>query len=61
MFDIKAVKQEAAKEIADEQMKKAKTMLVTQMRVVASAELVLAHEKRKLQDIEAAIAEGNLK
>lgn len=58
MIDIKAVKQEAAAEVAKEKAEKAKGLLKAQMRTVALAEQVVANEKRKLADLEAAIADG---
>lgn len=60
LFDIKAVKAEAEKEIRDEMVKKYKTALVTQMRVVAVAEQVVLREQMKLADLEAQISEGSV-
>lgn len=60
LIDIKAIKAEAAKQIAEELGKKAKDALVRQMRLVAAAEDVVRAEKLKLADIEAQIADGTL-
>ena len=60
LIDIKAVKEEAAKQLNEEAMKKAKDALLRQMRVVATAEDVVRAEKLKLADIEAQIADGTL-
>lgn len=60
MIDIKTVKAEAAKQVAEEGAKKAKDALVRQMRVVDGAEQVLRAERLKLADIEQQIADGTL-
>ena len=60
LFDIKAVKAEAEKEIRDAAVKKAKDALVNQMRVVERAKQVLRGEELKLADIERQIADGTL-
>ena len=60
MIDIKEVKAAAEKEIREESVKRAKSALVNQMRVVAAAEDVVRRERLKLADIEAAIGEGTL-
>lgn len=60
MIDIKAAKEEAAKEFAKERQEKAKTALVRQMRVVEVARQTLRAEELKLEDIEAQIADGTL-
>lgn len=60
LIDIKAVKEEAAKQIAEETSKKAKDALVRQMRVVEAARQALRAEELKLADIEAQIADGTL-
>jgi hypothetical protein len=58
LFDIKAVRDQAAKEIADERVKKAKDALVKQMRVVAAAQAVVRAEEMKQADLEQQIADG---
>jgi len=60
VFDIKAIEEEANKELRAEQTRKAKDALVRQMRVVATAEQVLRAEKLKLEDIKAQIADGTI-
>jgi len=58
--ELKRVKDQALTEFNEERMTKAKAALKNQLRVVASAELVLQNERRKLEDLEASILEGNL-
>jgi hypothetical protein len=60
MIDIKAVKEEARKAIAEESMKKARDALVRQLRVVESARQILRAEEMKLKDIETQIEDGTL-
>jgi len=60
MIDIKAVKEEARKAIAEETMKKARDALVRQLRVVESARQILRAEEMKLKDIETQIEDGTL-
>lgn len=60
LFDIKAVKDQAAKELAEERVKKAKDALVKQMRVVEAARGVVRAEEMKLADLEQQIEEGTL-
>lgn len=60
LIDIKAVKEEAAKEFAKERTEKAKAALIKQMRVVELARQTLRAEELKLDDIERQIAEGTL-
>ena len=58
--ELKKAKDQALAEFNDERLTKAKAALKNQLRVVASAELVLQNERRKLEDLEASILEGNL-
>ena len=58
--ELKKIKDQALAEFNDERLTKAKAALKNQLRVVASAELVLQNERRKLEDLEASILEGNL-
>lgn len=60
MIDIKAVKEQAAKEVQAEKTAKAVGALKGQMRVVENARQVLRAEELKLADIEAQIADGTL-
>ena len=59
MFDIKKVKEEAAKEIADEQGKKAKDALKTKLRALEAARSVVRNIEREIEDLEASIADGS--
>lgn len=58
LIDIKAVKDQAAKEISEERGKKAKDALVRQMRVVEAAKQVVRAEELKQADLEQQIADG---
>lgn len=58
--DLEAAVKEAESEIVQEKLSKAKAALKNQLRVVATAELVLTNERRKLDDLKAQILEGNL-
>jgi hypothetical protein len=60
MIDIKAVKEEARKAIAEENTKKARDALVRQLRVVETARQILRAEEMKLKDIETQIEDGTL-
>ena len=60
MIDIKAVKEEARKAIAEETMKKAKDALLKQMRIVDTCRQILRAEEVKLADIETQISDGTL-
>ena len=59
MIDIKEVKAQARKEIADEEAKKAKNALVYKLRALAAAEQIVKNLKREVEDLEAAIADGS--
>lgn len=60
MIDIKAVKEEARKDIEEEFVKKAKDALLRQMRVVKQVKQILRAEEVKLADIETQISDGTL-
>lgn len=59
MFDIKKVKEEAAKEIAEEQGKKAKDALKAKLRALEAAKAVVRNIEREIDDLEASIADGS--
>ena len=59
MLDIKAVKEEARKKIADEEAEKAKVALVAKLRTLESAKKVVANIEREISDLEASIADGS--
>jgi hypothetical protein len=59
MFDIKKVKEEAAKQLADEKAEKAKKALVAKMRARDAAADVLRNIDREITDLEASIADGS--
>lgn len=59
LIDIKAVQEEAEKEIRDERAREAKTKLKISLKRISDAELVVANLKREHEDIIRAIADGN--
>lgn len=59
MIDIKAVKEEARKEIAEEQGKKAKDALKRKLRDLEAAKNIVRNIEREINDIEASIADGS--
>jgi hypothetical protein len=59
MFDIKKVKAEAAKEIADEQGDKAKNALKSKLRQLKAAQDVVRNIEREIADLEASIEDGS--
>lgn len=59
MIDIKAVKEEARKEIAEEQGKKAKDALKKKLRDLEAAKNIVRNIEREINDIEASIADGS--
>ncbi len=60
MIDIKAIKEEARKDMQKELAEKAKTAIVRQLRVVETARGILRAEEQKLADIEQQIGDGTL-
>lgn len=58
MFDIKAVRSEAAKEIAEEKAKKAKEALKSKLRALDAAKQVVRNVENEIADLEASIADG---
>lgn len=59
MIDIKSVKEEARKEIAEEQGKKAKDALKRKLRDLEAAKQIVRNIEREIEDIEASIADGS--
>lgn len=59
LIDIKTIKATAAKEIADEQAKKATAALVKKMRDLAAAQQIVLNIKREIDDLEASLADGS--
>jgi hypothetical protein len=59
MTDTRSIKEIALDEIRKEKADEAKTRIKAQMRIVESARQVYENEQRKLDDIMAAIDEGN--
>ena len=57
--DIKSIKAEAEKQIAEERAAKAKTALVGKLRQKAAAEEVVKNIDREIADLEASIADGS--
>jgi len=59
MFDIKALKDEARKEVAEEESKKAKAALIGKLRQLAAAQKIVKNIEREIEDLEASIADGS--
>lgn len=59
MIDIKAVQEEARKEIADEQAKKAKDAIKSKLRALELARQTVKNIEREVADLEASIADGS--
>lgn len=59
MFDIKKVKEDANKEIAEEKAERAKKALVAKLRELDAAKSVVANIERQIADLEASIADGS--
>lgn len=60
MIDIKAIKDEARKDMMKEQAEKAKAAIVKQLRAVETVKQILRAEEQKLADIEQQIGDGTL-
>jgi hypothetical protein len=58
MIDIKAVKEAARKEVAEEEGKKAKEALKSKLKALAAAEQIVRNIKREVDDLEQSIADG---
>jgi hypothetical protein len=52
MFDIKKAKEEAQKEISEEQMKDAKNKYKKKLREISAARKIVANLERELEDLE---------
>ncbi len=59
LIDIKAVTEEARKQISDEIAKKAKDALVGKLRNLANAQQIVKNIERDIADLEASIADGS--
>lgn len=59
MFDIKAVKEEARKEIAEERGKKAKEALKLKLRNLENAKNIVRNIEREIADLEQSIEDGS--
>lgn len=60
MFDIKKVEEEARKEIAEEQGKKAKDALKAKLRSLEAAKQVVRSIEIEITDLKQSIADGTL-
>jgi exonuclease VII small subunit len=58
MFDIKKVRLEAAREIADEQAKRAKEALKAKLKQLAQAQQIVRSIENEIADLEESIADG---
>ena len=59
MIDIKAVKEQARKEVVEERTKAAVTALKRKLNDLANAQQVVANLQREVADLEASIADGS--
>lgn len=59
LFDIKKVKEEAHKELAEAKTKKAKDALVAKLRQLDTAKNIVASIEREIADLEASIVDGS--
>ena len=59
MIDIKSVTQQARKEVAEEQAKKAITALKRKLTDLANAQQIVKNIERDIADLEASIADGS--
>lgn len=59
MFDIKAAKEAAVKEIAEEKAKKATAALVKKLRELDTARNIVRNIEREIQDLEQSIEDGS--
>ena len=59
MIDIKDVKEQARKEVADEEARKAKNALVAKLKARAAAQQIVKNLDREIEDLEQAIADGS--
>lgn len=58
MIDIKKVQEEANKELIEERMKKAKTLVKSKMEEINKAEKIVANLRRELEDLYGEIAQS---
>lgn len=59
MIDIKAVKEQARKEVTEEAQKKAVVALKAKMRALEDARQIVKNIEREIQDLEASLADGS--
>lgn len=59
LIDIKAIEQEAQKQINAEIQDKAKTVLVKKMRDLENAKQIVRNIERDIEDLKASIADGS--
>lgn len=59
MIDIKAVKEQAAKEVTEEAQKKAVTALKGKMRALSDARQIVKNIEREIADLEASLEDGS--
>ncbi|QBQ99238.1 hypothetical protein [Paraburkholderia pallida] len=59
MLDIKALEEEAKKEVRDETQSRAKRAVVTKLKQIQTAEQVLVNLRREYDDLMASIADGS--
>lgn len=59
MIDIKAVKEQAAREVTEERQKKAVGALKAKMRQRADAQQIVVNIDREIADLEASLADGS--
>ena len=59
MIDIKKVREDARKEVADKDAAKAKTALVAKLRQLSAAKGIVKNIEREIEDLEQSIADGS--
>ena len=59
MIDIKKVKEDANKQIAEEEGRKASAALVGKLRQLSAAKAVVKNTEREVADLEQSIADGS--
>jgi uncharacterized membrane protein len=59
MIDIKAVKDQAVKEVTEEKQKKAVAALKGKMRQLEDARQIVRNIEREIEDLEASLADGS--
>ena len=59
MIDIKAVKEQARKEVTEESQKKAVMALKAKLKELENAKQIVKNIEREIQDLEASLADGS--